>query len=125
MMLLYLNNHLNKLCFLIDDMTICKVYVCANTGRFLPHTELFPTLVDGRRVVCSIENKRVLPKKRKERVDGETEDPRQSRVWGKGLPIVENIVLRKEKDKDVIPKRRRVVCVLGGKRVERVKKESL
>ena len=59
-----------------------------------------------------------------ERVDGETEDPRQSRVWGKGLPIVENIVLRKEKGKHIVPKRRRVVCVIGGNRVDRKQKES-
>jgi hypothetical protein len=84
----------------------------------------FPTLVDGRRVVCYIENKRFLPKKRKEPTDSEAKDPRLSRVWGKGLPMVENIVLRKEKGKHIVPKRRRVVCVIGGNRVDRKQKES-
>ena len=36
----------------------------------------FPSLSDGRRVVCYIDNKRVLPKKRKSNEHGAVSDPK-------------------------------------------------
>jgi hypothetical protein len=82
----------------------------------------FPSLSDGRRVVCYIDNKRVLPKKRKSNEHGAVSDPkpdpRPSRVWGKGLPMIENVILKKEKGVQFVPKRRRVVCILNNERVE-------
>ena len=36
----------------------------------------------------------------------------------KGLPMIENVILKKEKGVQFVPKRRRVVCILNNERVE-------
>lgn len=87
-------------------------------------TDLLTTLEDGRHVVRNTKNTRVSSKKRKEPTLSEASDPRQLRARVEEFPIVENIILHKEAGKQNVPKRRRVVCVIGGNRVDRKQKET-
>ena len=77
--------------------------------------------VGTRRVVTYVGGERVLPRG----MDGNS-DPRKGRQWGLGLPYVSVTLNRDRTDpamkpyvtnRDAKPKRRRVVCVLNGKRV--------
>ena len=101
-----------------------KIIECAEAAK-VSKKPAFPVVnVEGvgtRRVVTYVGGERVLPRG----MDGNS-DPRKGRQWGLGLPYVSVTLNRDRTDpamkpyvtnRDAKPKRRRVVCVLNGKRV--------